>query len=119
MSSAASTTITINGVPTSRNRLAIVGDVNTRDNTETEASQLEAENVADHGERQWRYAAAYDPWVDPARFWAGNDDQWDYGRGNPVNPIHQGQDLSLRPNNTYTFIRFRGTHLMVVSCLEP
>lgn len=90
--------------------------VGTEDTT-SQTSSADVGPVLDQQHSQhWQYAAALDPWVDSNRYWAGNDDTWDYAQGNPINPIHQGQDISLRPNNTvYTFVRFRGTHLLVVS----
>lgn len=58
---------------------------------------------------------------DPNRMEAANFEDWNYGRGNPPNPIAGVVDISLRPNNatgfifnTFIYVMFKGVSLMYV-----
>lgn len=64
---------------------------------------------------EFEYAGQFDPWVDPDRYYAANDDDWDYSNGNPINAVQQGQNLETRPTNAVgTYIRFRGVNAIGV-----
>ncbi|CUM67399.1 uncharacterized protein PRCAT00005093001 [Priceomyces carsonii] len=59
---------------------------------------------------------------DPNRMEAANVQGWNYGRGNPPNPIAGVVDMSLRPNNatgfvfnTFIYVMFRGVSVIYVS----
>ena len=70
----------------------------------------------DHTAYSYTFAADPVRWIDPERYPAGNDSSWDYSQGNPPNPVHAGQNISIRPNNsTQTFLRFRGVNYIGVS----
>lgn len=82
-------------------RLRLVGD--------GASSTLESEHY------EFEYADQFDPWVDPDRYYAANDDDWDYSNGNPINAVQQGQNLETRPTNAVgTYIRFRGVNAIGV-----
>lgn len=58
----------------------------------------------------------------PGRMEAANVEGWDYGRGNPPNPIAGVVDISLRPNNatgfvfnTFIYVMFRGVSAIYVA----
>jgi hypothetical protein len=59
-------------------------------------------------EEVYQFAAPYDAWIDPERFWAGNVENWDYAQGNPINSVWQGQNTAIRPNN--------GNVVFLISC---
>ncbi len=64
----------------------------------------------------WQFAGPYDPWVDPERFEAANNHEWDYAFGNPINPVKQGHNIAIRPfSSGFVYFRLQGVNLMGVS----
>lgn len=68
-------------------------------------------------QQHWEFAGPYDPAaVDPDRYPAANDPDWDYATGNPPNPVWQGQNLSSRTNrSSRTYILMAGVNVVGVS----
>lgn len=96
-------TTTIATVTGSRDSLRLIGTDGPHDIPEPVDEDGQQQNEHDH-----HFAAPFDSWVDPERFWAANDENWDYGQGNPINPVRQGQRIDIRPNNgtTVTLIAY-------------
>lgn len=78
-------------------------------------------NDNNNGPEVFEFAQDYGLPHDPNRMEAANVDDWNYGRGNPPNPITGVVDISLRPNNatgfvfnTFIYVMFKGVSLIYV-----
>ena len=89
----------INTITGGRDSLHLIGLDGSDEIRKAVDESSQQQNEIDH-----QFAAPFDSWVDPERFWAANDESWDYGQGNPINPVRQGQRIDNRPNNGSTVI---------------
>uniref|UniRef100_A0A060T0X1 ARAD1C19096p n=1 Tax=Blastobotrys adeninivorans TaxID=409370 RepID=A0A060T0X1_BLAAD len=84
--------------------------------TQVEFSRTQARTRTVHksGDGEYTYANP-ELFKDPSRFEAGNDTDWDYSQGNPINPYDVFVDMSVRPTNgtgfvvnSFLFLMFNG-----------